>query len=88
MMNRRRFLSLLAKSAAAVTVGAELDLDKLLWVQGTKKIFLPPVVKTATLAEIDAIVHQHWAPILTDLIFRDSPVFTRLKSGKRMEFRG
>ncbi len=40
-MNRRGFLSILA----AVAAGAELDLERALWVPGAKKIFIQPPKK-------------------------------------------
>ena len=40
MTSRRGFF--LSAVSAAVAAGAVLDLDKLLWVPGAKKIFIPP----------------------------------------------
>lgn len=40
-MNRRAFL----KTLAAAVAGATLDPEKLLWIPGQKKIFLPPVTE-------------------------------------------
>lgn len=39
-MNRRQLLKLLASGVVGLTSGA-LDVDRLLWVPGAKKIFLP-----------------------------------------------
>lgn len=43
MTTRRGFFSAVS-AMAAVAVGAELDLEKLLWVPGAKKIFIPPLL--------------------------------------------
>ena len=40
--SRRAFLAALASSLAGLVTGAELDLDRFLWVPGQRKIFLPP----------------------------------------------
>ena len=40
--SRRAFLVALASGLAGLVAGAELDLDRLLWVPGQRKIFLPP----------------------------------------------
>jgi len=45
-MDRRAFLRVLGLGAAAVAVAplaAELDIERLLWVPGAKRIFLPSV---------------------------------------------
>ncbi len=41
-MDRRSFLRVLALGAASVAIGATIDPERLLWVPGAKKIFLPP----------------------------------------------
>lgn len=41
-MNRRGFLRALLTGTVGLIAGAELDLDRLLWVPGAKTIFLPP----------------------------------------------
>jgi hypothetical protein len=41
-MNRRGFLSLLGMSAAGLAVGGlDVDVERLLWLPGAKRIFLP-----------------------------------------------
>jgi len=40
-MNRRAFLGWLAGTAAGVAAAPYLDVEKLLWVAGEKKIFIP-----------------------------------------------
>lgn len=42
-MNRRGFLRAFLAGTVGLVAGAELDLDKLLWVPGAKTIFLPDV---------------------------------------------
>lgn len=41
-MDRRRFLEALLGSAAGAAVAATVDVDRLLWVPGARRIFLPP----------------------------------------------
>lgn len=41
-MNRREFLTRFLATAAGAAVAHTLDLDKLLWVPGAKRFFLPP----------------------------------------------
>lgn len=53
-VNRRHFLSVLAQSAAASALAPLVfDPERLLWVQGRKKIFLPSV-RPATPTEVEA----------------------------------
>ncbi len=53
-MNRRHFLNLLGMGAA----GLVLDPERLLWVPGARKIFIPPVLAVAGSSEV--VGHQIW----------------------------
>ncbi len=44
-MDRRGFLRWLGGTAAGAVAAHTLDVDKLLWVPGAKKIFIPPAPK-------------------------------------------
>lgn len=41
-MNRRRFLTWLTCTAAGAALADTIDVDRLLWTPGSKRIFLPP----------------------------------------------
>ncbi len=56
-MERRQFLKRFFAGAAGAAVAATLDVDKLLWVPGEKKIFIPPV--TGWTSPIDTL--KQWA---------------------------
>lgn len=43
-MDRRAFLRFLSGTAAGAAIAPTLDLDRLLWVPGAKRIFLPPSI--------------------------------------------
>lgn len=49
-MERRRFLQSVLGGLLATHV---LDVDKLLWVPGKKRIFIPPVPKLVVVTDID-----------------------------------
>lgn len=71
---RRSFLRLLALGV----VGHNLDIDRLLWVPGAKKIFLPTrgiSYSAIVAAEIDRI-----APMLASLFERDDMFYRAIKS--------
>lgn len=57
-MNRRAFLKFLAAGSAVLGAGAEIDYERLLWVPGQQKIFLP-TVEAPTPAEVDAVLAMH-----------------------------
>ena len=64
-MDRRHFLKLIALGV----VGHELDLDRLLWIPGQKKIFIPP--QGNRLSEIVAVELERMIPKLRELFERD-----------------
>ena len=50
-MKRRDFLSLLGIGLAGVTIGAELDLDRLLWIP-------KPIISVPDMAAVDAVAED------------------------------
>jgi hypothetical protein len=72
-MDRRHFLKLIALGVVA----HELDLDKLLWVPGEKKIFLPP--KGVSLSEIVSVEIERMLPKIQSLFERDDYFYQILK---------
>lgn len=71
-MNRRDFFkasfaATAALGTAAVLGGVELDLDKLLWVPGEKRFFLPP--EKTLLTDVAAIEQEYASLAKTDLAF-------------------
>lgn len=75
-MDRRSFLKLLA----AGVIGHELDIDRLLWVPGQKKIFLSS--PGISLSQIIALEMERIAPQLQSLFERDDVFYKALKSGR------
>lgn len=76
MVNRRAFLRILALGV----VGHELDIDRLLWVQGSKKIFLPSPGLTES-----QIIAAEWArmmPKIATLFERDNTFYTLINKEK------
>ena len=67
MVNRRAFLRILALGV----VGHELDIDRLLWVPGAKKIFLP-TKSGLTESQIIALELERIAPKIATLFERDN----------------
>lgn len=65
MVNRRAFLRILALGV----VGHELDIDRLLWVPGSKKIFIPS--PGLTNSQIIAAEWARIAPKISSLFERD-----------------
>ena len=67
-MDRRGFLRLLALGL----VGSQVDVDKLLWVPGEKKIFLPtPSIYKLSDAQIVALEMERILPQIRTLFERD-----------------
>lgn len=66
--SRRDFLKLLASSTLSLPL--DLDIDKLLWVPGAKKIFLPSVV-SPSISDIVAIELERCIPHLKNIFERD-----------------
>lgn len=80
MVSRRAFLRILALGV----VGHELDVDRLLWVPGSKTIFIPSEThKGLTESQIIAIEMQRILPKLKGLFERDD-TFYRLISKEKL----
>lgn len=79
--DRRFFLRLIASGA----LGATLDVDKLLWIPGQKKIFLPPLPRLNILSnvEIVAMELERILPHMKSLFERDD-IFYRTISEMRL----
>lgn len=75
-MNRRQLLKLLALGV----VGHTLDIDRLLWVPGQKKIFLPAT--GISYADIVAIELERITPHIRTLFERDDVFYNTFKTGK------
>lgn len=75
-MNRRQLLKLLSLGI----VGHTLDIDRLLWVPGRKKIFLPTRI---SISQITAIELERILPHVTKLFDRDDLFWTTLNKDKR-----
>ncbi len=72
-MNRRAFLRLLALGVA----GHNLDIDRLLWIPGEKKIFLPSKEGLSYSQIVDAEMHRI-LPKLASIFESDSVFYTLL----------
>lgn len=78
-MNRRFFLRLIA----AGVIGHELDLDKLLWLPGQKKIFIPTEAEAAlSMSQIIALEYERILPHIRDLFERDDTFYRILNKEK------
>lgn len=73
-MDRRNFLRLLATGV----IGHTLDVDKLLWVPGQKKIFIPST-KQLSIHDIIAIEFRRLEPRIRDLFERPDNFYTNIK---------
>lgn len=73
-MNRRELLKLILSGAA----GHALDLDRLLWVPGSKKIFIPSG-KHLSYAQIIAAELKHITPHILQLFERDDMFYRALE---------
>lgn len=80
-LNRRTFLRLFASGVAGTVASGELDIDRLLWVPGAKKIFLPNN-PTISLSEIVAIEYMRILPTLRTLFDRDDTFYKLLSTNK------
>jgi hypothetical protein len=81
MVNRRAFLRILALGV----VGHELDIDRLLWVPGSKTIFLPTKVhRGLTESQIIALEMARIAPKIASLFERDD-TFYRILSKEKID---
>lgn len=77
-MNRRELLKLLLSGA----VGHTLDIDRLLWVPGAKKIFIPnevPWIHKPSIAEIIATEQLRLIPRVKELFERDDVFYMNIK---------
>jgi len=79
-MKRREFLKLLGTGVAGLVVGSELDLDRLLWVPNTKKIFLPSRTGL-TESQIIAAEFERIVPHIQRLFERDNLFYQVLDGG-------
>jgi hypothetical protein len=75
-MNRRQLLKLLGLGV----IGHTLDVDRLLWVPGAKKIFIPEPRE----AQIIAIELERVLPKVKELFERDIYFFQNLKLAGRI----
>lgn len=73
-MNRRQLLKLLALGVA----GHTLDIDRLLWVPGSKTIFIPS--PSISLGEIVALEFERIIPHLRNLFERDDTFYRLLRT--------
>ena len=82
-MTRRDFFKLITSGIVAY----ELDIDKLLWVPGEKKIFIPPA--RLTTSQIIALELERVLPKFRDLFDRDLMFYAMLaKPNLTVEFKG
>lgn len=70
---RREFLKLLALGA----IGLELDVDKLLWIPGQKKIFIPST--RIRFEEIIELEMKRILPLLHNFLTRDNLLYETLE---------
>lgn len=78
-MNRRSLLKLIASGL----VGTALDVDKLLWIPGQKKIFLPSAIHTPTETQILAMELERLIPSLRSLFERDETFYRAIRSSNQ-----
>jgi hypothetical protein len=75
-MNRREFFKLAALGIEALAAH-ELDLDKLLWVPGQKKIFVP--ANNVSLSDIVSVELERMIPKIQALFERDDYFYSILQ---------
>lgn len=73
-LNRRTFLRFLASGVAGTVASAELDIDRLLWVPGTKTFFIPDN-PTLSMAQIVAVEWNRIMPTVASLFDRDDTFY-------------
>lgn len=83
-LNRRTFLRFLASGVAGTVASAELDIDRLLWVPGTKTFFIPSN-PTLTMSQIVAMELDRIMPTLITLFDRDDTFYQNLTSQKPLK---
>lgn len=76
-MDRRAFIKLL--SAGAIGSTYDWDLDKLLWLPGQKKIFIPNKIRTA---QIVAVELERIIPHIKRMFERDDVFYQVIGNGK------
>lgn len=81
-MDRRSFLKLIALGV----VSHELDIDRLLWVPGEKKIFLPP--KGVSISDIVAVELERVLPKIRTLFERDDYFYAVLQKQQKLIIEG
>lgn len=81
-MNRRDFLKLIAIGIAT----HDLDIDRLLWVPGEKKIFLPS--PGMSISEIVALEFERIIPKIRTLFDRDDYFYALIKKQEKLIIEG
>lgn len=76
-MDRRSLLKLIASGL----VGTALDVDKLLWIPGQKKIFLPPVLHRLSMSQIVAMELERIVPHIQNMFDRDDTFYRAIREG-------
>ena len=76
-MNRRELLKLILSGV----IGHTLDVDRLLWVPGAKKIFIPSG-KTLSMSAIVAMEMERILPKVRELFERDDMFYTEIYKKK------
>lgn len=71
-IDRRKFLQILGGSTASLYA---LDLDKLLWVPGGKKIFLPPEQRLIYASEVYMAEFSHMLDTLHEIYNSDNLLY-------------
>lgn len=79
-LSRRKFLLSLAASGVAYHT---LDLDRLLWIPGEKKIFIPSNTHRLTLSEIVAAEWARVLPHVRYLFDRDDTFYRKMLEKER-----
>jgi len=78
-LSRRTFLRFLASGVAGTVASAELDIDRLLWIPGTKTFFIPNN-PTISMSQIVAMEMERILPRLVTLFERDDIFYKALTS--------
>lgn len=80
-MNRRRFLRLLGLGIGT----AAFDPEKLLWIPGQKKIFIPNKIEDNLDYYLDSLMLERITPHITLLFENQSRLLSYLKEPRRLE---
>lgn len=81
-LSRRNFLRLVTSGVAGTLASAELDWDRLLWVPGQKKIFIPDN-PTISISQIVAIELERIVPKIQTLFERDDIFYRAIRSKEK-----